>query len=255
MTVPDTSDTPTPAAVMLERTRRRARQIRRRRRAGLASTLVLVAAVAVGIPVLVSGGSSPSRQLHVAGGPPTTASRPTITPTTSSGGGSGGAPGGGSGSSTPVTTATAPPSPGPQPCATSQLTAGLTGENGTAGAVGYQLELRNTGPTACTLRGYPGVSYVTGGNGTTVGHAGDTLRVRRVNDHPRTRAGRAGAAARDGLAQLPAEHLPAHLGGRAARLPPGSTGRALHRPGRPRLRQPGGQCPAGGTAAAGPGVT
>jgi hypothetical protein len=176
MTVPDTSDTPTPAAVMLERTRRRARQIRRRRRAGLASALVFVAAVAVGISVLVTGGSSPSRQLRVAAGPPTTASRPTITPTTPSGGASGG----GSGSSTPVTTATAPPSPGPQPCATSQLTAGLTGGNGTAGAIGYQLELRNTSPTACTLRGYPGVSYVTGGNGTTVGA-------------PATRSGSAGS--------------------------------------------------------------
>ncbi|GAA3549309.1 hypothetical protein GCM10022197_00150 [Microlunatus spumicola] len=42
---------------------------------------------------------------------------------------------------------------------------------GGAGSVAGALTFRNTGSTACTLSGFPGVSFVGGGNGTQVGQA------------------------------------------------------------------------------------
>ncbi|MBO0730945.1 MAG: DUF4232 domain-containing protein [Acidimicrobiaceae bacterium] len=53
-------------------------------------------------------------------------------------------------------------------CSTSQLAGSLTGQNGTAGGVASSLVLTNKGSHACTLYGYPGVSYVAA-NGSTVG--------------------------------------------------------------------------------------
>lgn len=60
------------------------------------------------------------------------------------------------------------------PCQTTQLSATLT--TGAGGGAGHQypyLVLTNTGATACTLIGYPGVSFVAGGNGTQLGAAAD----------------------------------------------------------------------------------
>jgi hypothetical protein len=54
-------------------------------------------------------------------------------------------------------------------CATSQLNASLTNPSGAAGSVGYDVSFVNVSAVSCSLRGYPGVSYVTGANGTTVG--------------------------------------------------------------------------------------
>ncbi|GAB2582626.1 DUF4232 domain-containing protein [Microlunatus antarcticus] len=42
---------------------------------------------------------------------------------------------------------------------------------GGAGSVAGALTFRNTGSAACTLSGFPGVSFVGGGNGTQVGQA------------------------------------------------------------------------------------
>ena len=66
------------------------------------------------------------------------------------------------------TVTTAPP--GPQPCTTSDLQLALTSPSGAAGSTYVTLVLRATGP-ACTVQGYPGVSYVTGPSGTQVGAA------------------------------------------------------------------------------------
>src|SRR6202011_1829081 len=54
-------------------------------------------------------------------------------------------------------------------CATGQLAASLANPGGAAGSVGYDLVLRNTRTAACSLTGYPGVSYVSTSAGTTVG--------------------------------------------------------------------------------------
>jgi hypothetical protein len=47
-------------------------------------------------------------------------------------------------------------------CATSALKVSLGSPNGAAGTVFYPLKFVNTGKLGCTLRGYPGVSAVTG---------------------------------------------------------------------------------------------
>ncbi|MHB1928734.1 MAG: DUF4232 domain-containing protein [Acidimicrobiales bacterium] len=56
-------------------------------------------------------------------------------------------------------------------CTTGQLAAGLTGANGTAGSVYYQLVLTNNSGSTCFVEGYPGVSFVTGQTGSQVGAA------------------------------------------------------------------------------------
>lgn len=51
-----------------------------------------------------------------------------------------------------------------------------------AGSVYGTLTFTNTGSATCTLRGFPGVSYVGGGNGTQVGQA-----ATRTDDKPTTK--------------------------------------------------------------------
>jgi hypothetical protein len=55
---------------------------------------------------------------------------------------------------------------------------------GGAGSVTGTFTFTNTGSTACTLAGFPGVSYVGGGNGTQVGQpatrTGDAVRTRTL---------------------------------------------------------------------------
>ena len=72
----------------------------------------------------------------------------------------------------PPTTALAT-SAGPPACKTGQLTATLTNGQGAAGTFYYELMFHNTGSTACTLYGYPGVSYVMGSQGIQVGDPAD----------------------------------------------------------------------------------
>jgi len=79
---------------------------------------------------------------------------------------------------TPSTSASSPassPSPsassspaGPA-CATSELAVSLGQGNGAAGSTIVPLEFRNTSSSACTLYGYPGVSFVTGPGGSQIG--------------------------------------------------------------------------------------
>lgn len=111
--------------------------------------------------------------------PPTTKSTPTTTaplttaappttaaPTTSS-------------SSTSAAPTTVPPSTttvptaSAQPCKTLNLTASLSGGGAAAGTFYSRLTFRNDGSTACTLFGYPGVSYVRGSTGIQTGDPAD----------------------------------------------------------------------------------
>ena len=79
---------------------------------------------------------------------------------------------------TPASTAPATPTPtptptptGPLPCPTSGLRASVGSGNGAAGSTYYPLEFTNVSSAACTLFGYPGVSFVTGNGGSLIGRA------------------------------------------------------------------------------------
>lgn len=97
---------------------------------------------------------------------------------------------GGSGSATPSATASAPATPTPASggatggntpagggpggvpnCQPGELKASLGQQDGAAGSVNVALLLTNTGTRTCQLRGFPGVSYVTGDDGHQVGAA------------------------------------------------------------------------------------
>lgn len=97
----------------------------------------------------------------------TAASRPTTTPRTTT-------------TTTPPTstsTTTSPPSsttttvPAVTTCATSNLRVSLGPGSGAAGSSYYPLVFTNVGTSPCTLYGYPGVSAVTGADGTQEGAA------------------------------------------------------------------------------------
>lgn len=47
----------------------------------------------------------------------------------------------------------------------------ISASGGAAGSIYYPLDLTNTSDTTCTLFGYPGVSFVTGPDGTQLGAA------------------------------------------------------------------------------------
>jgi hypothetical protein len=171
----DNSEIPTSTDDMLRRTRRRAEQLRRRRRLLVGGTAAAVLAAALAVPLVLAGHQS-HRVVNVVGGTSTPTSvrpaAPTAGPTTNplpsapTSTSTATSPASSASSTVPPTTAgsTTPPA-----CATSELRASLTGGNGAAGSVGYELTLRNIGANRCTLFGYPGVSYVTGASGTTVG--------------------------------------------------------------------------------------
>lgn len=64
-------------------------------------------------------------------------------------------------------------------CTATALSASLgDGGGGAAGSVLPDLVLTNTGTQRCTLQGFPGVSFVGGGNGTQLGAAGTFDRSR-----------------------------------------------------------------------------
>jgi len=66
----------------------------------------------------------------------------------------------------PVPTAT-----GPTLCRTADLGLSLGGSDGAAGSSYTPIRFTNHGAAACTLHGYPGVSFVAGDAGTQVGPA------------------------------------------------------------------------------------
>ena len=77
---------------------------------------------------------------------------------------------------TPTVTTTSTPTPtptssGPAPCPTSGLRVTLGQGDGAAGSTYYPLDFTNASGAACTLFGYPGVSFVTGVGGSQIGNA------------------------------------------------------------------------------------
>jgi hypothetical protein len=176
---PDHANSPTSPAQMLERTRHRAEQIRRRRRRALTAIAALGVVAAIAVPVALVSGDHQNHVVGVTGAPTTVSPGPAITtaPTT--------APMTVTSTTAPTIVASTLPvvTPGSTvsvpttvsrpaavaPCASSQLVASLANGSGAAGSVGYDLILRNSGSTTCSLLGYPGVSYVTAAFGSTVG--------------------------------------------------------------------------------------
>jgi Protein of unknown function (DUF4232) len=71
----------------------------------------------------------------------------------------------------PATPTSSPTPAGPSPCPTSALKASVGTGNGAAGSTYYPLEFTNVSSAACTLFGYPGVSFVTGTGGSQIGRA------------------------------------------------------------------------------------
>ena len=66
------------------------------------------------------------------------------------------------------TTGAPPTTAGIAACRTSALTVSFGSPNGTAGAIHYTLTFHNTGASACTLYGFPGVSFL-GAGGQQIG--------------------------------------------------------------------------------------
>jgi Domain of unknown function (DUF4232) len=81
---------------------------------------------------------------------------------------------------TPSPTPTQSGSPRPGACPTSALHLSIGTGNGAAGSVYYPLVFTNASGSACTLFGFPGVSFVTGIGGSRIGHA-----ATRNSDAPR----------------------------------------------------------------------
>jgi len=156
-------------------TRRWCRVLRRGMHRSTRAPIVL-ATTGVVLALALSGCSSGGQ-----GATPTATRTVTAAPTA----GSSSAPSAGSssapsaGSSAPSTT----PTPGPTAgsgsggsvggrCDTGSLSGSIAaGSGGAAGSTYVHLALRNTGTTACTLQGWPGVSFVGGGDGSQIGAA------------------------------------------------------------------------------------
>ena len=148
-------------------------------------SLILVSLVGAAAATVLTGCSS--------GGTSTPTATETVTatpaPTTSSSGSAASSPAdpsssassgtGGTGSSAGGTGGSAD---GPARCAADDLTGSI--EPGSGGAAGSQivhLALRNTGATTCTLQGWPGISFVGGGDGAQIGAA---ARQEKSAPHP-----------------------------------------------------------------------
>jgi hypothetical protein len=71
----------------------------------------------------------------------------------------------------PTGTSGKPAATGAPACATSAMSVKLGPGNGAAGSTYLPIEFTNSSGSACTLFGYPGVSFVTGVNGSQVGAA------------------------------------------------------------------------------------
>jgi hypothetical protein len=126
-------------------------------------TLVATTAVLAGCtPGTSSGGST----TNAAGGTTTAASSAPAGQSTSS------KPSAATSAATTTSAPAAATSTGVGACLVAQLTAALgAGAGGGAGHMYPFLVLTNKGTTACTVRGYPGVSFVGNGSGTQLGAA------------------------------------------------------------------------------------
>lgn len=73
----------------------------------------------------------------------------------------------------PTPTSTTTPTPVVARCAVDTLSVTLGKGNGAAGSAIVPILFTNTGSTTCELHGFPGVSFVGGGNGTQLGAPAD----------------------------------------------------------------------------------
>jgi hypothetical protein len=148
------------------------------------NTRARLGAVAVATVGVLAAGCSGGGTDEVNGGVPLSSTTAAATPTTTA------APTG-----EPV--ATAPASAGdalnPPNCATRNLRITLTDRDAGAGSVYSTISFLNVGPGTCQLRGFPGVSYVTGDDGRQVGAAAEMSGPR--GDQVRLGPGAAAGAA------------------------------------------------------------
>jgi hypothetical protein len=120
-------------------------------RAAAAGAGLLAAAVLAGCGSSAAGGSSPG------GGSPAGAAATSA------------------GTGTPAVSPSVTGSASPGPCATSALRLRVGPGQGAAGSFYFALEFRNTSGSACTLYGYPGVSFVTAVGGSQIGAAASRI--------------------------------------------------------------------------------
>jgi hypothetical protein len=112
------------------------------------------AALTCAAPLIAACGSTPAGSA----GSPGTSSTVTVTVTPSSS----------TPSVTPTTSSPSTPA-GPPPCQPSALHAKLGLSQGTAGSVYQVIDFTNVSGSACTMYGYPGISFVTGPGGSQIG--------------------------------------------------------------------------------------
>lgn len=171
---------------LLARARDRGLALRRRRRA-LTTALTATAAAVVAAVYLVVPGPAGQRLRTIVPAHPGGATSTRSGPTTSRA--SGPAPpsstaAGGSGPPPPSSTATTSAIFSPVACQSSQLSLSVGPPSGAAGGTYYELSLTNHAGGACTLTGYPGVSFLDG-SGHQIGQPAqrmgnetiDTVRV------------------------------------------------------------------------------
>ena len=116
--------------------------------------LIVAAALAGSAALIASCGSSGSK----AASPAATATGTSPAP-----------PGASAPAGSPSPTSAPAPS-GPPPCATSALRVSVAASQGAAaGSSYYPIVFTNVSGAACTLYGYPGVSFVTGAGGSQIG--------------------------------------------------------------------------------------
>lgn len=127
-----------------------------------ARRLAAAAALGCGAMLLSACGSAGG---PTAGSSPSSVSTVTVTS----------APTSSSATSASAATSSAPTSAGggPAGCASSALKLSIGQGNGTAGSIVVPVQLTNTSSSSCTLYGYPGVSFVTGPGGSTIGRPAD----------------------------------------------------------------------------------
>lgn len=131
------------------------------RRGIVVSSLVAAAALAAGC-----GSGNGNSASSAPPSTPATSQSPGVTVSSPAAGGSGA---GGSGAAAPAGKSTA--ASGLAVCSTASLSVSLKSSagGGAAGSTYLPIEFTNTSGAACALYGYPGVSFVTGQNGSQIG--------------------------------------------------------------------------------------
>ena len=158
-----------------------------------ARVLPMVAALAVPLVLMSACGTSGTSGGPTSSPAPTGAGEPTVTVTATA---TQSATGGPTPGPTASGSASSSASARPALCATGSLTIRYADDRGGAGAgsVAGTLTFTNKGSASCTLRGFPGVSYVTGDAGTQVGQAAS-----RTDDAVRTKTLAPGRSVTAGL--------------------------------------------------------